>query len=309
MIDARRLAVLREVARHGSFNRAAGELRLTPSAVSQQISALERSLGSAVVRRSTRGVELTEAGAVLVAAGDAIAAELSYAEHEIGRLAHARKDHLTVATFTSGGQRLLPAALTRFAAERPGVELTVLENDPEDSLPLVRAGAADLALAYHFDGPPPVRRGDRSGLTWTALLDDPMWIVLPVGHPLAGRESLAFAELAGERWVNGCLSMGDILDHYAALNGFTIRTACSGTDYVFAQSLIRAGVGIGLVPQVALTADQGGLVTVPLTPPGPSRFVGIVTPRRGPSPLAAALLRALRETVNAIDQSPSWSLR
>jgi molybdate transport repressor ModE-like protein len=299
MIDARRLAVLREVARLGSFNRAAGELRLTPSAVSQQISALERALGAAVVRRSTRGVELTEAGTVLVEAGDAIAAELSYAEREVGRLATARTDHLTVATFTSGGQRLLPAALTRFAAERPGVELTVLENDPEDSLPLVRAGTADIALAYHFDGPPPVRPGDRSGLIWTPLLDDPMWIVLPAVHRLAGRDRLAIAELAGERWVNGCLSMGDILNHYAALAGFQIRTACSGTDYVFAQSLIRAGVGIGLVPQVALTADQAGLVTVPLVPPRPSRFVGVVTPRRRPNALATALLGALRETVTA----------
>jgi molybdate transport repressor ModE-like protein len=299
-VDPRRLEVLREVARLGSFNRAAAELRLTPSAVSQQISALERALGTAVVHRSTRGVELTAAGRILAEAGDAIAAELAYAEHQIGRLAGARTEHLTVATFTSGGQRLLPAALTRFAAERPGVELTVLENDPEDSLPLVRAGAADLALAYHFDGPPPVRAGDRSGLVWTPLLDDPMWIVLPVGHRLAERDRLSFADLAGERWVNGCLSMGEILEHYAALSGFAIRTACSGTDYVFAQSLIRAGVGIGLVPQVALTADQGGLVTVPLQPPGPSRFVGIVTPAHRRTPLAAALQRALHDTVDAL---------
>jgi molybdate transport repressor ModE-like protein len=297
MIDVRRLAILREVARQGSFNRAAAELRLTPSAVSQQISALERTLGTAVVRRSTRGVELTAAGRVLAEAGDAIAAELSYAEHEISRLADARTEHLTVATFTSGGQRLLPAALTRFTAERPGVELTVLETEPEDSLPLVRAGAADLALAYHFDGPPPVRPGDRSGLVWTPLLDDPMWIVLPAGHHLAGRDSLAIADLAGERWVLGCLSMGDTLEHYAALAGFEVRTACRGTDYVFAQSLVRAAVGISMIPQVALTADQGGLVTIPLEPPCPSRFVGIVTPRRRPNPLSDAMLRALQDTV------------
>jgi molybdate transport repressor ModE-like protein len=304
MIDVRRLAVLREVARHGSFNRAAAELRLTPSAVSQQISALERTLGAAVVRRSTRGVDLTEAGRVMVETGDAIAAELSHAEHEIDRLANARTDHLTVATFTSGGQRLLPAALLRFAAERPGVELTVLESDPDDSLPLVRAGAADVALAYHYDGPPPVRPGDRSGLTWTPLLDDPMWMVLPAGHRLAGRESLAIADLAGERWVHGCLLMTDTLLHYAGLAGIEVRTACSCTDYVFAQLLIRAGVGVGMVPEVALTADRTGLVTIPLAAPRPSRFVGVATPRRRSNPLAAALLLALRETVAVL---PAYS--
>jgi DNA-binding transcriptional LysR family regulator len=205
-----------------------------------------------------------------------------------------------VATFASGGQRLLPAALTRFSAERPGVEFTVLESDPEDSLPAVRAGAADLAVAYHFDGPPPVRPGDRSGLVWTPLLDDPMWIVVPEGHRLAGRESLAIADLAGERWVHGCLSMNELIDHYAAMAGFESVTACNGTDYVFAQSLIRAGVGIGMVPQIALTTGQDGLVPIPLVPPHPSRFVGVVTPRRKPNPLASALVNALHETVSAL---------
>ncbi|MBM2622672.1 LysR family transcriptional regulator [Actinoplanes sp. LDG1-06] len=299
MIDVRRVAVLREVARLGSFNQAAASLRLTPSAVSQQISALERELGAAVVIRSTRGVDLTNAGRVLVEAGDAIAAELSQAEREIARLG--TPDSLTVATFTSGGQRLLPPALTRFAAERPGVELTVLENEPADALPLVRSGAADLALVYHFDDLPPVRRGDRSGLTWTPLLDDPMWIVLPDGHRLASRESLTIAELAGERWVHGCLEIVDMLDHYAALAGYEIRTACRGTDYVFAQSLVRADVGISMIPQVALTAAQGGLATVPLAPPCPCRYIGIVTPqRRRPNPLTEALVQSLHETVAAL---------
>jgi molybdate transport repressor ModE-like protein len=301
MIDVRRLAVLREVSRHGSFNRAATALRLTPSAVSQQISALERTVGTPVVRRSTRGVELTEAGRVLAETSDAITAELAYAQGLIDRLAAGVREKLTVATFTSGGQRLLPAALTRFTAERPGVELTVLENETEDSLPLVRSGDADVAIAYHFDGPPPVRPGDRSGLVWTPLLADPMWIVLPAGHPLAGRESVAIADLAAERWVHGCLQIDEILGRYTALAGFEPQVACRGTDYVFAQSLVRAGVGISMIPQIALTGDQGGLVTMPLDPPGPSRFVGMVTAvRNRPDPLAAALIRALQDTVAAL---------
>jgi molybdate transport repressor ModE-like protein len=300
MIDVRRLAVLREVARLGSFNQAAASLRLTPSAVSQQISALERSLGTAVVRRSTRGVDLTEAGRVLVDAGDAVTAELANAEREIAHLTTSSTQSLTVATFTSGGQRLLPAALTRFNAERPAVELTVLENEPSDSLPLVRNGQADLAIAYHFDGPPPVRAGDRSGLAWTPLLDDPMWIVMPAGHALADRDSVTIAELAGERWVHGCLSIVDLLSHYAAMAGFEPKTACRGTDYIFAQSLVKAGVGISMIPQVALMADQGGLAMVPLAPPCPSRYIGIVTARGRNRPLADALIHALHDTVDAL---------
>lgn len=303
MIDVRRLAVLREVARHGSFNRAAAALLITPSAVSQQISALERSVGTAVVRRSTRGVELTEAGRVLHDAGEAVAAELTHAETALARLG--QEQALTVATFTSGGQRLLPAALTRFSAARPGVELTVLEKEPADALALVRSGAADLALSYHFNGPPPVTPGDRSGLVWTPLLDDPMWIVLPAGHPLAGRESVALGDLAGERWVHGCLSVDGLLDTFAAVAGFQPRVACRGTDYVFAQSLVRAGVGISMIPQVALVAGADALAVVPLEQPCPARFVGIVTARRRrANPLAADLIRALHETVADLPPLP-----
>ncbi|MEV6303624.1 LysR substrate-binding domain-containing protein [Actinoplanes sp. NPDC051861] len=305
MIDARRLQVLTEVSRQGSFNRAAAQLRLTPSAVSQQISALERTVGTPVVRRSTRGVELTEAGLVLVETAEAITAELLCAEQEIAKLAVARTERLTVTTFTSGGQRLLPPALTRFAAEHPGVELTVIESEPEESLPMVRAGQADLALAYHFDGPPPVRPGDRSGLTWTPLMDDPMWIVLPSGHRFVGRTSLTLAELAAERWVHGCLSVGEMLGHYAAMAGYLVRTACRSTDYQFAQSLVRAGIGISLIPEVALTADSTGLSAARLEPPGPCRFIGVATARRRrPNPLLDDLMRVLDETVRALPATP-----
>ncbi len=305
MIDPRRLQVLAEVARQGSFNRAAARLLLTPSAVSQQISALERTVGTPVVRRSTRGVELTDAGRVLVEAAESIAAELLCAAQEIERLAAARTERLTVATFTSGGQRLLPSALSRFTAEHPGVELTVIESEPAESLPLVRSGAAELALAYHIDGPPPVLPGDRSGLTWTPLLDDPMWIVLPAGHRFGGRATLTVAELADERWVHGCLDVGDMLEHYAAMAGYQVRTACRGTDYQFAQSLVRAGLGISMIPEVALTADSSGLSAVRLAPPAPCRFVGAATPaRRRANPLVAELLRTLRETVTALPATP-----
>ncbi|NRQ36072.1 LysR family transcriptional regulator [Nonomuraea sp. NN258] len=278
MIDVHRLAVLREVARHGSFNRAASALRFTPSAVSQQIASLERGLGTPVVERSTRGVTLTEPGRLLVEAAEAIAAELSDAQERIDRLASGRAQ-FTVATFASGGRRLLPPALTRFVAAHPEVELTILEREPEDSLPLVRQGRADLALAYHFDGPPPGRDGDRSGLDWTPLVPDPLRVVMPRTHPLAGRAAVHLAELAGERWVLGCLKTIGLLRQYAALAGFELRVSCSATDYFFAQSLVTAGVGVALIPEIALTPDAG-LVAVPLAAPSPSRFIGVAVSRR-----------------------------
>lgn len=296
MIDVQRLRILREVALHGSFSRAAAALLLTPSAVSQQVATLERALGAPVVHRSTRGVALTEPGRLLVEAAETISAELRHTQERIDRLTSGRTT-LTVATFTSGGRYLLPAALARFTAGHPDVELTVLEREPEDSLPMVREGRADLALAYHFDEPLPIRPGDRSRLTWTPLMDDPMSVVMPAGHEFAGRASVDLAEVAADRWVMGCLKTGAFLHRYATLAGFELRVAASTTDYFFAQVLVAAGVGIALIPHVALR-PSAELAVVPIRPPRPARYVGVaVAQRRLAEPHVAGLADALRLAV------------
>ncbi|MGW5851681.1 LysR family transcriptional regulator [Streptomyces sp. NPDC055254] len=298
MIDVQRLRVLRAVAEHGSFNKAAGALLLTPSAVSQHIASLERTLGHPVAVRGPRGVTLTEPGRLLVEAAETISAELDQVRREIDRLT-APRPRLTVATFTSGGRHLLPAALSRFVAAHPDVELTVVEREPEDAVPMVRSGAADLALTYHFDGPPPVRPDERPGLDWTPLMPDPLSLVLPAGHRLAGRPSLSPAELSADRWVLGCLKTEAFLRRYAALAGFELRVAASTTDYFFAQTLVSAGVGVSLVPQVSL-APAPGRVVVPVEPPRPARHIGVVTPRRRRArPCAEALAAALADAAAA----------
>ncbi|MBV6699728.1 LysR family transcriptional regulator [Kitasatospora aureofaciens] len=305
MIDVQRLRILRAVAEHGSFNRAAAALHLTPSAVSQQVAALERGLGTAVVVRSTRGVTFTEAGRVMVETATAISAELRHAREQIDQLT-AERPKLTIATFTSGGRVLLPTALAAFATEHPEVELHLVEREPEDSLPMVRQGVADLALAYHFDGPLPARPGDRSGLDWLALTDDPLSVVLPAGHRLAGRASLDLGELAAERWVLGCLKTAAFLRRYAELAGFELLVRGSTTDYFFARSLVAAGVGVSLVPSVALTPEQPGTVVVPVQPPRPARHIGIATARRRVrQPYTAALVRALQHAAESSNCSAS----
>ncbi|MFD7082775.1 LysR family transcriptional regulator [Streptomyces sp. NPDC002181] len=292
MIDVQRLRILRAVAEHGSFNKAAAALLLTPSAVSQHIASLERGLGHPVAVRSTRGVTLTEPGRLLVEAAETISAELDQVRREIDRLT-ADRPRLTVATFTSGGRRLLPAALAGFVAAHPEVELTVREAEPEAAVPMVRGGEADLALAYHFDGPLPLR----SGLDWTPLMDDPLWLVLPRAHRLAGRTSLDLAELCAERWVLGCLKTEAHLRRYAGLAGFELRVAASTTDYFFAQSLVAAGVGVALIPHMSL-APEAAVALVRIEPPCPARHIGVVTPhRRRPHPYAEALTAALAGAV------------
>ncbi|WP_399884472.1 LysR family transcriptional regulator [Streptomyces sp. BBFR51] len=294
MIDVQRLRVLRAVAEHGSFNRAAAALHLTPSAVSQHVAALERSLGAQVVARSTRGVTLTPAGRIMVGAAESVAAELVHAKQQVDRLGSGRT-RLTVATFTSGGRLLLPGALTHLAAAHPDTVVHVREAEPEESLPLVRQGAVDLALAYHFDGPLPGRPGQSSSLEWTALMDDPLHVVLPEAHPLAGREALSLAELAAEPWVLGCLKTEAYLRRHAERAGFDPQVRGTTTDYFFARSLVAAGMGISLIPSIAQTPPTPGLRTVPITPPTPTRHLGIATIHRRDHPQAGTLIQALQD--------------
>ncbi|MFF3014334.1 LysR family transcriptional regulator [Streptomyces sp. NPDC057939] len=295
-----RLRVLLAVAEHGSFNRASAALGLTPSAVSQHIASLERGLGRPVAVRSTRGVTLTEAGRLLTETARTIDAELDRVRHRLDRLS-APRPRLTVATFTSGGRHLLPQALTTFVAAHPEVELTVLEAEPEEAVPMVRGGAADLALTYRFDGPLPSGASGASGaagtgaagVTWFPLLEDPLYAVLPPGHHLADRDGVEPAELAADRWVLGCLKTEAHLRRYAERAGFELRVAASTTDYFFAQTLVGAGVGVALIPHIGL-APAAGSAVIPLEPPRPARHIGVVTAHRPhPEPYTAALTDAL----------------
>ncbi|MFF2136932.1 LysR family transcriptional regulator [Streptomyces sp. NPDC058193] len=293
MIDVQRLRILRAVAEQGSFNRAAAALHLTPSAVSQHVAVLERSLGAQVVARSTRGVTLTPAGQIMVAAAESVAAELEHAQQQVDQL-NTGHVQLTVATFTSGGRLLLPGALTRLVPVQPRIVLHVREGEPEDTLPLVRQGAVDVALAYHFDGPLPVGPGGGSSLEWTPIMKDPLHVVLPDGHRLADRDVLDLTELAAEPWVLGCLKTESYLRRFAEGAGFTAEVRGTTTDYFFARSLVAAGLGISLIPSIALTPEIPGLRAIPIKMPGPIRYIGVAAIGGRDRPHVTTLVEALR---------------
>jgi len=301
LIDAHRLAVLREVARAGSFAGAAAALHHTPSAVSQQIAALERGAGAVLVERSTRGVTLTDAGRVLLATADAIHAELQVAAQQLRALRAGGPQALTVVTFPSAGEPLLAPALTALTGSSQPVEVTVIEAEPEQALGSIRDGQADLALVYHFHTPAPPRAWPAAAGpgTYTALAADHLRLLVPAGHPLAGRSAVSLAEFAGERWIHGWGEVGGVLDILAAVSGFQPRVACRSSDYSFMSALVGAGVGVALVPDLALTG-RPDVRDIQITPQ-PTRYVGAYLPQRHqPNPAAERLLAALRTRAHVV---------
>jgi DNA-binding transcriptional LysR family regulator len=259
MLDVRRMRVLREVASQGSFSAAAEALSFTQSAISQHVAALEREAGTQLVERGRKGVRLTEAGRVLVGHADVILARIDSAEEELAALAGLRGGRLRLISFQSGGATLAPRAVAAFSERHPQVELSMLEAEPDEAGVRLRAGEADLALVYDHHATPGLLAPE---LQLTHLLDDRYDAILPVGHRLAGRRRLALADLAEEPWVASTRACGcrKITDGVCREAGFEPRVAFEADETLAAQALVAAGVGVTLLPQLALTTVHPGVV-------------------------------------------------
>src|SRR3954467_8906509 len=198
MLDVRRMRVLREVAVRGSFSAAAEALSFTQSAVSQQIAALEREAGTSLVQRNARGAALPGAGGALVRHAEAILARLGEAEAELEAIAGLRGGRLRLAAFESAAASLMPLAIAAFRAQHPGVELSLIIAEPEDSAPLLRSGEIDLALGYDSRV-----RAEVDGIARRHRVSAPLCVARPADHPLARKRHLKLADLADDSWIAG----------------------------------------------------------------------------------------------------------
>lgn len=300
MLDVRRLRVLKEVAAKGSFSAAAESLAYTQSAVSQQIAALEREAGLQLVERSARGVHLTDAGRVLVGHADVILRQLADAGAELEAMAGLRGGRLRLVAFPSAGGSIMPEAVARFRQRHPAVEITLVPAEPDEAIEALRAGEADIGLTIETTWAKP---GD-DGLERTHLLDDPMYLVVPTGHPQTSRRSVRMQDLAEDAWIlgSGDASCPDSQILIRACNGagFEPRIAFQSDDYNAIQGFIATGMGISLIPDLALTNVRADVVVRSLGPKAPVRRISALATEGGfCSPAKQAMLEVLVETAAA----------
>jgi DNA-binding transcriptional LysR family regulator len=259
MLDVRRLKVLREVAARGSFSAAAEALSFTQSAISQQVAALERETGTQLVERSPRGIRLTDAGQTLVKHTDSILGRIEDAEEELAAIAGLRGGRLRLACFQSAGATLVPRAVADFHERHPEVQLSMVEiEEPEAVRAALRAGEIDLGFVYDFE---PIPAGFDGELDMTHLIDDPYDVILPKGHRLAGKRSLTLGQLAEEPWVASTSGCGcrQITERACQDAGFKPNVAFECDETLAAQALVAAGVGVTLLPRLALTTIHPGV--------------------------------------------------
>jgi DNA-binding transcriptional LysR family regulator len=288
MLDPRRLLTFREVARQGSFSRAADALALSQPAVSQQVAALERELGSTLLVRGRTGTVVTPAGELLLAHADALAARLELADVQMDELAAGKRATLRVGAFPSALATIVPAAAVALRAREPDLDIAIEEGTIDELEAAVQSGSLHVAVCWQD------ARADRhepDGLRRTDLAEEPMVAVLADDHRLAGRRQIALHELADEPWM-APESEGLFVDACRAA-GFEPRIAILTRDPLAARAIAAAGLAVSLTPRLLASLDLPGIVTRPLRGNAPRRALYAVAPAQGAHPLAGELVDEL----------------
>jgi DNA-binding transcriptional LysR family regulator len=306
MFDVKQLKVLRAVAEHGSFSAAADALSYTQPAISQQIAALEKRAGTTLVDRGSRGVRLTDAGRTLVEHAEVVIARLAAAEAELEAIAGIRGGRVRMSSFPTAGASLLPPAVAEFTRRHPEVELNFVEREPEDASVSLRAAELEIAIVFEYsEMKQPEFDRMYEGIELHYLVDDPMYLALPRDHPLAAKPRVRLTDVAEETWIqeSGAHSWcGSFHEAVCTNAGFQPKVGFRSDDYNVVQGLIAAGVGISLLPGLALTNLREDIVVRSLGKSAPARRIAAATlAGRYRSPATEAMLEILSEVADRFE--------
>ncbi|MFF2662182.1 LysR family transcriptional regulator [Kitasatospora sp. NPDC058032] len=300
MMDLARLRALHAVAVHGSVGGAAAALGFTPSAVSQQIAKLERETRTVLLERQGRGVVLTDAARELAATAQAVLGLVERAEVRLEEQRGQAVGRLLVAAFATAARGLLPGVLTDLRERCPDLDVRLLESDPYPAAELVARGEVDLALVQDW---PTVPLPLQEGLSRMELGADPVDLLVPAGHPLAGLAVVPVERLPGQRWTS--VPSGNICHDWLVR---TLREAGEEPDVHYQVgefetqiALIAAGLGVGLVPRLGRAALPPGVVARPVVPEPARRVFALWRSQASRRPAITEALAAMRARWDALD--------
>lgn len=272
MID-HRLLVLQAVGRTGTMTAAAQALDYTPSAVSHQLRSLSRDLGVVLLEREGRNVRLTAAATLLLRRSDGLFAHWEEIHGELQDAGGVGAGRLALAGFSTAASALLPPVAIAAMREFPESLVRIVEADPHDCLDLLLAGDVDVAVVV---GTGRLPSADDPRVVQEPLMDDPLDLLVPRGHRLAGRSSIRLEEAADESWI---LDRPGSTHHQLVVSacleaGFTPRHLHRVVEWDTGAALVAAGFGVALVPRLARVPGAEELVRVPLRgDPSPVRHV------------------------------------
>ena len=250
MLDVRRLRILHTVSVYGSVTAAAAALGYSAPAISQQLAALEREVGMRLTERAGRGIGLTPAADILVAHTDVLLAQLDTAEADLAALRNQAAGRVALAAFPSAAAAIVPAAWAALAQSAPHVQLELTEMEPEESLPAILRGETDVAIAHEYDVLP---RPLDPLFERRELRSDPVFAAVPEHDSLAGNVEVDLGSLADRPFLAARTgtSCAEMIQRACARAGFVPRVAARASDFQVLLSLVAAGAGVTLVPQLA----------------------------------------------------------
>jgi DNA-binding transcriptional LysR family regulator len=263
VLDVRRLRLLRELAARRTVTAVAEALSYTPSAVSQQLAALERDAGVRLIERVGRGVQLTEAGRRLVTHADAVIARLEAAEADLASAGGEVSGRVRVASFQTAAHALVIPALGPLAERHPELECELVQAEAENALPALRLGDVDMVLAEEYDHAP---RPRDPALEHRDLCRDALVFAVPATHPAARKSAIGFADLRGDAWAGGetGTAWNDMIERACrSIGGYEPDVRHNVDDVRLILSLVAGRGAVGLVPALGLHNEIEGFVWRP----------------------------------------------
>ncbi|KPI19330.1 LysR family transcriptional regulator [Streptomyces mirabilis] len=299
MLNLERLRTLDALARHGSVSGAAEGLHVTTSAVSQQMSKLEREVGQQLLAKNGRGVRLTDAGRLLAEHAARILSQVELAQADLEAQRGQVVGELRLSAFPTAARGLFPTALAALRADHPGLRVRSSELEPEAGVAGVIRGDLDLAVVLDwYNKPMPLP----DGLVKAPILDDPADVAMPVGHRLANRAEVDLGDFADDEWITW--GEGEFCHEWLM---FTLRSrgvephiGHRAAETHTQLGLVAAGLGVCIAPLLGRHPMPDGVVTVPLRQ-AVRRHVYVIwradADRRPSIRAAVAALRAAGESI------------
>jgi DNA-binding transcriptional LysR family regulator len=256
MLHLERLQALHAVSTFGSVTGAAEALRLTPSAVSQQLGKLQRDVGQRLIEPYGRGVRLTPAGTLLAERAHTILSEVENAESELDRQRNHVIGDLEIAGFATAARAILPQTVSRLRKQHHQLKLRVSERQPDEATRLVVAGHLDIALVNDWMNAPLVLP---DGVQRVLIMNDPVDLAVPADHPLAGRASVELTELSAEPWITwpyGAICH-EWLTQTLRQHGLTPEVSHTAEEHQTQLAMVAAGLGIAVMPRLGRGSIEG----------------------------------------------------
>lgn len=294
MLNLERLRTLHAVSTTGSVRGAAEALHVTTSAVSQQLSRLEREVGQRLLEKQGRGIRLTDAGELLAAHAGRLLQQVELVETDLAGHRGAVAGTLTVAAFATAARGLLPAVLHTLRQQHPDLSARLAELEPTESIAQLRHGDVDIAVVQDWPEEPLAVPG---GISCALLLEDVLDVALPARHPFADRDTVTLDELSGEDWVGWpsdeiCHGW---LENTLRRNGIQRRVRHTASEHSTQLALVAAGLGVAIVPRLGRGPAPEGVRFVPLLPAPTRRVFALWRTSTTNRPACRVTLRALQE--------------